>query len=129
MFKNYFKIALRNLQKQKAFASINIAGLSIGIACFSLLLLFVVNELSFDSFHKNASVIYRPYVTNNTLGGSPDFDNTDYSSNSGSNPAPLGDAMKKYLPDVVDYVRVQLPWGENLIRVGNNVHRSEVTYA
>ena len=129
MFKNYFKIAIRNLQKQKIFALINIIGLSIGIACFSLLLLFVVNEFSFDKFHKNSSVIFRPYVSNNTLGGSPDFDNTDYLSYSGSKPAPLGEAMKKYLPDVVDYTRVQLPWGENLIRVGNNVHRSEVSYA
>src|SRR5580765_8344267 len=101
MLKNYFKITLRNLQKQKIFASINIIGLSIGIACFSMLLLFVVNEFSFDKFHKNASVIFRPYVTNNTLGGSPDFDNTDYSSYSGSKPEPLGEAMKKYLPDVV----------------------------
>lgn len=129
MLKNCLKITLRNLQKQKVFASINIAGLSIGIACFSLLLLFVVNEFSFDKFHKNASVIFRPYVTNNTLNGSPDFDNTDYLSYSGGTPATLGEAMEKLLPDVADYVRVQLPWGENLIRVGNNVHRSEVTYA
>ena len=129
MFKSYFKITLRSLQKQKVFASINIIGLSIGITCFSLLLLFVLNEFSFDKFHKNASVIFRPYVTNNTLSGSPDFDNTDYSSYSGTKSTPLGEAMKKYLPDVVDYSRVQLPWGENLIRVGNNVHRSEVTYA
>jgi len=129
MLKNYFKITLRNLQKQKIFASINIAGLSIGIACFSLLLLFVLNEFSFDKFHKNASDIFRPYVTNNTQGGSNDFDNTDYLSYTGSKPEPLGEAMKKILPDVTGYVRVQLPWGENLIRVGNNVYRSEVTYA
>ncbi len=129
MLINYFKITLRNLQKQKIFASINIVGLSIGIACFSLLLLFVVNEFSFDKFHKNASVIFRPYVTNNTLGGSPDFDNTDYLSYSGQTAMPLGEAMQKNLPDVIDYVRVQLPWGENLVRVENHVHRSEVTYA
>jgi putative ABC transport system permease protein len=129
MLKNYIKITLRNLQKQKIFASINIVGLSIGIACFSLLLLFVLNEFNFDKFHKNASVIFRPYVTNNTLGGSPDFDNTDYLSYSGSKPTPLGESMKKYLPDVVNYTRLQLPWGENLIRVGNNVHRTEVSYA
>src|SRR5579863_6544051 len=99
MLKNYFKITLRYLQKQKIFSLINIAGLSIGIACFSLLLLFVINEFSFDKFHKNASVIFRPYVTNNTLGGSPDFDNTDYLNYSGSEPVQLGEAMKKILPD------------------------------
>src|SRR5690348_13755653 len=111
MFKNYFKLTIRNLQKQKIFAFINIIGLSIGLTCFSLLLLFVVNEFSFDKFHKNASVIFRPYVTSNTINEPPDFDNTDYLSYSGSKPTPLGEAMKKYLPDVVDYTRVQLPWG------------------
>ncbi len=129
MLRSYLKITLRNLQKQKIFAAINIAGLSIGIACFGLLLLFVLNEFGFDGFHKNASVIFRPYVINNTAGGSDDFQNTDYLSYSGASPEPLGAAMKKNLPDVSDYVRVQLPWGENLIRVGNTIHRSEVTYA
>jgi putative ABC transport system permease protein len=90
-----------------------------------LLLLFVANEFGFDKFHKNAPVIFRLYVTNNTLGGSPDFDNTDYS---GPTPLQLGEAMKKYLPDVTGYARVQLPRSENLIRVGNQVHRTEVTY-
>ena len=79
MFKNYFKIALRNLQKQKVFALINVFGLSIGIACFTLLLLYAANEFSFDKFHKNAANIYRPYVLDNTLNGQPGVGNTDYS--------------------------------------------------
>lgn len=47
MLKNYFKLALQNLLQQKVLAFINIIGLSIGLACFILFLLFAVNQLSF----------------------------------------------------------------------------------
>jgi putative ABC transport system permease protein len=59
MFKNYFTVALRNLKKQKFYSFINIAGLSIGIACCILILLFVQDELSFDTFHTQSGSIYR----------------------------------------------------------------------
>ena len=59
MLRSYLRIAIRNLQKQKGFAFINMAGLAVGIACFSLLILYVTNERSFDRFHRNASNIYR----------------------------------------------------------------------
>ncbi|MFO7446711.1 MAG: ABC transporter permease [Ignavibacteriaceae bacterium] len=59
MFKNYIKIALRNIRKQKAYSFINIMGLSIGIACVVLIFLWVQYELSFDKFHKNADRLYR----------------------------------------------------------------------
>ena len=61
MIKHYFKIALRSLGRQKVLSFINISGLSIGLACFILFLLFAVNEFNFDRFHKNASNIYRVY--------------------------------------------------------------------
>jgi len=48
MLKNYILIALRNLWKSKGTTSINILGLSLGLACFSLILLYVVNELNYD---------------------------------------------------------------------------------
>ncbi len=59
MFKNYFKIAFRNIVRHKVFATINIAGLAIGMACSIFILLWVQNELSYDKFHKNADKIYR----------------------------------------------------------------------
>jgi len=59
MLRNYFKIAIRNIVRHKAFAIINIAGLAIGMACSIFILLWVQNELSYDKFHKNASTIYR----------------------------------------------------------------------
>lgn len=59
MFKNYFKIAIRNLWKNKGFTFINIAGLAIGLSCFILITLYVIDELSYDRFYPNAERIYR----------------------------------------------------------------------
>jgi putative ABC transport system permease protein len=59
MIKNYLKIALRNVQQQKAYSIINIFGLAIGLACCILMFLYVNDELSFDSFHKNGDRIVR----------------------------------------------------------------------
>ena len=59
MLKNYFKIALRNLKKHKAYSLINVAGLAIGLACFTLIILFVQDELSYDRYHPHADRLYR----------------------------------------------------------------------
>ena len=53
MLKNYFKIAIRNLGRNKLLSIVNITGLAIGLACVILILLFVKDEWSFDKFHKN----------------------------------------------------------------------------
>ncbi len=59
MFKNYLKIAFRNLRKQKIYSFINIAGLAIGLACCFCCVIFVQHELSYDRFHQKAPRIYR----------------------------------------------------------------------
>ncbi len=59
MYKNYFKIAFRNLIKYKGYSFINITGLALGMAACLLILLFVNNELSFDGFHEKKANIYR----------------------------------------------------------------------
>ena len=59
MFKNYLKIAWRNLLKNKTFSLINIAGLASGLACFILITLYIIDELSYDRFHEKADRIYR----------------------------------------------------------------------
>jgi putative ABC transport system permease protein len=59
MFKNYLKIAFRNILRQRVYSLINITGLAIGIACCILILLFVRYELSYDKFNKKADRIYR----------------------------------------------------------------------
>lgn len=59
MFSNHFKIAWRNLIKSKSFSILNILGLSIGMACSILILLWVQNEVSYDKFHTDAKRTYR----------------------------------------------------------------------
>src|SRR3978361_519241 len=59
MFKNYFKTAWRNLMKNKVFSFINILGLTIGITVCMMIFLFIMNEFSVDSFHKQGNNIYR----------------------------------------------------------------------
>jgi len=59
VLKSYLKIALRSALKQKGYSFINVAGLSLGMACSILVLLWVRDELSFDRFHDNADSLYR----------------------------------------------------------------------
>ena len=59
MIKNYFKIALRNIQRNKVYSFINIAGLSLGLAAAMLIILYVKDEVSYDRFQKNVNNIYR----------------------------------------------------------------------
>ena len=122
MIKHYFKIALRNLGRQKVLSFINISGLSIGLACFSLFLLYAVNEFSFDRFHKDANNIYRVYRWTEAMNGREAGGDVYM-------PSPLGPAMKKDLPGVKEYVRLRDAWGENFIKVDGNVRRIRVSYA
>jgi len=59
MFKSLFTIALRNIRKDKTYSAINILGLTIGITCSVFLLMYILDELSFDRYHKKANNIYR----------------------------------------------------------------------
>jgi len=58
MFKNYLKVALRTIQRNKLFSVINIAGLAIGLTCVVLLVLWIQDEVSYDQFHKDIDRIY-----------------------------------------------------------------------
>jgi putative ABC transport system permease protein len=59
MFKNYFKTAVRNLMKYKFISFINLFGLTVGLACCLLITTYILNELSYDRYNKNAKNIYR----------------------------------------------------------------------
>ncbi len=123
MLRHYFKVAFRSMAKQKVPAFVNIIGLSLGIACFTLFLFYGVNEFSFDRFNKNASNIYRAYIWLQGHDGGDAMYGTYM-------PMPLGPALKQDLPDVENYVRVQNAWSESFVRVNDNdVHRLKVSYA
>jgi len=59
MIKNYFKIAIRSLFKNRTYSLINVLGLTFGLTCFMLIGLYLFDELTFDRQHKNAERIYR----------------------------------------------------------------------
>lgn len=68
MIKNYLLLAIKNMRKQQMFSVINILGLSVGITCCLMLFLFILNEFSYDRFHKHANNIYRVMRVGNLNG-------------------------------------------------------------
>ena len=96
MLKNYFNVALRNLLKHKFYSLLNVIGLSIGLACFMLITLFVKDELSYDSHFDGADQIYRVDFAA-TLNGSDHI--------SAAVGAPTALALKTDYPEVEDAVR------------------------
>ncbi|SDE06273.1 ABC transporter permease [Kordiimonas lacus] len=71
MFQNYISVALRNLIKHKLYSAINIVGLAVGLAACVLITLFVRDEMSFDTFWKDADKLYRMNTTFNVPGREP----------------------------------------------------------
>ncbi|HYF33525.1 MAG TPA: ABC transporter permease [Chitinophagaceae bacterium] len=122
MLKHYIKIAIRNLAKQKGLATINILGLSIGLACFILFLLYAVNEFSFDRFHAQHENTYRVYRYIAPMG-------EEGESLDSYMPMPLGPALKQDLPDVEEYVRMQEAWSEEFIKANGQVTRMGISFA
>ncbi len=98
MLKNYIKIALRNIKKQKMYAFINILGLAIGIATSILILLYIADELGFDKYHEKSNRLYRVVETQ----VSPNGETRQF----GITVAPLGPTMLEEIPGVQDYARV-----------------------
>ena len=96
MFKNYMKIAVRNLIKYKGYSFINISGLAIGLACSIFILLWVHDELTYDHFHKNLDTIYR-------LEQDQYYDGERYHVN--VTPFVVGPAYKDMLPEIAEQCR------------------------
>ncbi|MBX7150403.1 ABC transporter permease [bacterium] len=103
MFKNYLKIAVRNLSKSKWYSLITIAGLAIGMSACVLIVMYVRDELKYDRFHANAERTYR--VTTD----SPSFGHL-----SSSAPA-LADVLKTGYPEVEKVTQVFKHWFSPLI--------------
>jgi putative ABC transport system permease protein len=119
MFKNYFKIAQRNLWKNKGFSAINIVGLAIGIASCLLILLYVLDELSYDCYNVNEERIYR--VNNEIKFGDNYFD-------AAQSPALMGPEIVKEFAQVQQYTRLQW-YGSFLVKKGNeNLQEGRVAY-
>jgi putative ABC transport system permease protein len=98
MLKNYFITSVRSLMRNKGFSAINIIGLAVGLATFSLISFYVYHELSFDRYHEKADRIYR--ITENLR------TENELLLQSTSSP-PMGPRMLKDHPEVESYVRFQ----------------------
>ena len=99
MFKNYFKTTLRSLARKKGYSFINIAGLTVGLACCLVIFQYVAFEYSFDRFHENEADIYRVLLSTPLESEPHEF----LGAWSGFAVAP---AMKDDVPEIVHATRV-----------------------
>jgi len=97
MIKNYFKIALRNLKKNRLYAFINILGLTVGIVSCLMIGIYIKHELSYDRFNQNADKIVRVTMDYNFGGESQKIAVTG---------TKVGPQFKRVFPQVVDFVRM-----------------------
>ncbi|UZD23963.1 ABC transporter permease [Algoriphagus halophytocola] len=102
MWKNYFKIAYRNLLKKKVYSFINIVGLGIGMACCVLIFMFVQDELSYDQFHEKGDRIFR--IVHGYFGEDEQASNAREDYWVWGN-APVGPALELDFPEVEKVVR------------------------
>src|SRR5688572_19396275 len=97
MVKNYLKIALRFMSRQKGFSIINISGLTIGITCSLLILLYIQHELSYDNFHPDAERTYR-------VGFKGRLEGRQFvSAQTGT---PVASALQKEIPEIESTLRI-----------------------
>lgn len=121
MFRNYIKIAWRNLLKNKTFSLINIIGLASGLACFILITLYIVDELSYDRYHEKADRIFR-------INSDIRFGGTDL--NMAVSADPMGATLKKDYPQVEQFTRIYASEGTKLFKKDNAFLTEErVVYA
>lgn len=120
MYKNYLKVALRNLWKNKAFSFINIAGLAAGLAICLLIALYVFDELNYDTYHKNADRIYR-------LDADLTFNGTSFIASTSPRPLPI--TLVKDYPQIEQMVRVSME-RDMLVRKGDqNIQEDHTAFA
>jgi putative ABC transport system permease protein len=120
MFRNYLKVALRNLWKSKGFSAINIIGLASGLGVCLLIVLYVTDELSYDRYNVHADRIYR-------LDADIYFNSTQFTAS--ISPKPLALTLAKESPQVVQMCRIN---GENdiLIKKGGDwIRDKHLTFA
>lgn len=120
MFKNYIKVAWRNLVKNRVFSLINITGLATGLACFILIAIYVLDELSYDKFYQNVERIYR--INSDVRFGGTDL-NMPVTSDM------MGAVLRKDYPQVEQYTRVFTFSGSKMVRKGSEfINESNVAH-
>lgn len=118
MWKNYLKIGWRNLLRSKAFSLINIGGLSLGLTCCMLILLYITDEASFDRFQERGAELYRIKVT---------FASDQDTSTIASTNAIHGPTFKMEIPEIKEALRTQSQ--NTVFRKGDELLNSQVLFA
>ncbi len=108
MISNYFRIAFRNLFKQKIFSLINISGLAVGLACALLIFLWILKETNYDNFHVNKNDLYRVVI---------DFENNSQASLCGA----LGPVIKEEVPEIIESARIWSGWKTTIYHEENTI--------
>jgi putative ABC transport system permease protein len=111
MLKNYFKITLRNIQKNKLHYFINITGLSIGLAVFIFIAAYVLNEINHDGQHENRDRIYQ--IGTGDHNGSP---------------GPMAQLLKEQFPEILSSVRFRYNYGAGNFRYNGKNYKIERSY-
>ncbi|MCF8235315.1 MAG: ABC transporter permease [Bacteroidales bacterium] len=97
MLYNYIKTAIRNFTRNSMFTLINLLGLAVGLTASILILLYVYNELNFDTFHEKADEIYRMNIV---------FNQQDVENVTAMSTAAMGVSLREEVPEVRDMVRI-----------------------
>ena len=97
MFRNYLKTALRSFSRNTLFTLINLTGLAVGLTASILILLYVYNELNYDSFHENADELYRMNIV---------FNQQDVENTTAMSTGAMGVSLREEVPEVKDMVRI-----------------------
>ena len=106
MLGNFFKIAFRNIIRHRSYVFINVLGLSIGIACSIIIVLFILQELSYDKFNDKYKRIYRVYLSGKI--GAQEIEGAWTAP-------PTAAAFVNEIPEIVDAVRMD-EWGEAVVK-------------
>jgi putative ABC transport system permease protein len=112
MLKNYIKVAVRNIKRNKVFSLVNLLGLAVGMCCSFIIFLYIQHELSYDRFHEKADRIYRVVTEWQVESGSRIGQTTA---------APIAPALLSDYPEVQKAVRIR--------RTGAVVNREEKSFA
>ena len=108
MIKNYITIAFRNIVRFKLHSLINIGGLALGVSIFTLIMIYVVSELSYDKYHANYGEIYQVSVNNGL-----------------ETTAHLGHSMQENFPEIKYMVRIDRGYGGGIKAYLTNMESDE----
>ena len=104
MIRNYFKVAWRNLMKNKTYSFINVFGLAIGLTSCMLITLYLYNELSYDNYHPNINNLYQLGTT---------FVKEGKEERTANTPAPMARTMQQEFPEIEHSTRLMKAFADD----------------